>query len=266
MNDESANSGEIHVVLVGPFDLASPGPVTCSTLSGDVCVDIRNAVNRPLKYRQAGARLFDLRTKHQLGGLVVWFFGKRTKDSVTVPPPFTVPFEPLELNEFRTPLHDLPGLAESTAEAERMRCPIWRRGFVRLGIPAFVMSIQLINAIIQIAVHRTLWIVSLWVAIFAVVALGVALRYWLSDQWFLVPGGVLLRKTLAGKIGETLWLFTPRDSVAVIQGQGRMSILEIWRERSVRRRYLTGLEIAAFLAAWRSPLSPPPIDRLSDWR
>jgi len=87
-------------------------------------------------------------------------------------------------------------------------------------------------------------------------------------QWFLVPGGVLIRKSRGLGKQWRRWLFSRRDSVLIVWsrrsgGQATWKALlrsEIGAE-SIR---LNGVECEILLRAWMSPVAAPSLERLGD--
>ncbi len=253
----------VHVVTVALGDRASPAPVFCPTLPGDICIEIRDLAAKCRNPRDVAAHVRALCDEHKLGGLAVWY--QPAKGIGTVPPPLGVPIEPLELDEARAPLHELPGLAGEWADPEALRTTRWKRTFMRLGLPVLILLQLLANVAMQVVADRRDVAVWLWVGVLGSLILAAVLVWWLSDHWLIVPSGVIIRKTLAGKVGKSLRLVTPADAVLLIRSQPQFHILELWVGRTVKKRKATKLETLALLAAWRSPLPPPSLDRLSDW-
>ncbi len=205
-------------------------------------------------------RLDELRQQHDLPGLAIWY--ALEKNAPTVPQPLDLPFEPLELDEGRAPLAEL--VAEAQADEQTRRSNAFRRGLVRIGLPVFVLLPQLFNGVTQILIHRSRSVVLLWVGIIGVLVLAFGLVWWLADDWFIVPGGIVVRRRLIGRVGERLRLYTPADALLIIRQNQPGYILEIWQDGRPRQRKVTELEAAAALGAWQSKLPPPDLSQLSD--
>lgn len=238
---------------------------TCAGMSTEALDGLRDATKSWRDPKHVVRRLEALRQREQLPGLVLWY--NLENHAMDTPAPLGVPFEPYELNEGRSPLADLIGSSAAVADPEAvaaMRSSRSKRALARLGIPAILLLSTLPNAITQIAIHRdpaTSWI---WAAPVVLMVLAAAIVWWLSDQWLLVPGGVVIRKTMVGKVGESLKLCTPANSMLIIRPQQSFFSLELWQGSHVKKRQATKLEAAALLAAWQSPIPPPDPDRLSD--
>ena len=106
------------------------------------------------------------------------------------------------------------------------------------------------------------WLVTLLVGAL-VLATGGAFTW--RRQWLLVPGGVVVRTTGFGWGHWRVRLYSRVRSVLYV---GRISAVQ-WtiavadgtRVETVR---VTGAEATLLLRAWLSPLSPPPLERLTD--
>lgn len=209
-------------------------------------------------------RLESLREREKLPGLALWY--AHPKHATDVPAPLDVPFEPYELDEGRAPLAELVGSTSSADpdELAALRTSRIKRMMARLGLPVIILAAQLPNAITQLAVHRNLFVLWLWGAMLVCGIATAVIIWWLSDQWLIVPGGVVIRKSMVGKVGESLKLYTPADSTLIVRPQQSINSLELWRGTHVKRRLATKLECAALLAAWQSHIPPPDPDRLSD--
>lgn len=256
----------VHVVTMG-FSGFGGRPDWCrsATLAGLICEQILALVPTWRSARFNAAQLEALRREYQLRGLVIWLLRNPKVDAV-VPPPLEVPIEPLELDEGRSALHELPGIQGDGVGAKPLRSSRARRLLVRLGLPLVIILPQLFNGITQMVFNRNVYVYWTWGLMIGALIVATILIWWLSDQWLIVPGGVLIRKSFVGKVGQSLRLFTPADSLLLIRPhvQGVVQ-LELWRGGKCFRRRATPLELAALLAAWQSPLPPPSMDRLSDW-
>lgn len=84
-------------------------------------------------------------------------------------------------------------------------------------------------------------------------------------QWLVVPGGLILRKVGLRDRRLRLFLFRPCDSVLALYKRSRHQwILCIAREGLLERTIVTKREADFVLRAWLSPLSAPPVEKLTD--
>lgn len=236
----------------------------CPALPDDLLAEVREAA---ASWRNADAvarRLDRIVHRENLPGLIIWYQHKR-QDSF-VPPPIAERFEPLELQEENPAIASLMESAplDEAHQSKRRRAAIVRRYAVRLGLPLAVVLPQLINASVQTAISGNTWMGWIWGTIIVSGLLIAYLVWWLSGQWLIVPAGVVVRRTLVGKVGESLYLYTRQDSLLVIRAEPPGWRAEVWRGKKVHRRRLTELECDALLAAWQSPVPPPPLEQLSD--
>jgi hypothetical protein len=255
-------TGQVHIVRVSLSRTSKVQDVQCDTLPPNAVDELRGLTAGWRDAKKSPGRLDDLRQRLGLGGLIVWH-SPESKPPL-VPKPLTIPFEPLELDEGRAPLADLCGASDDMAAAG-LRRRQWNRGIFRYGLPIIALA-QIPNAIVQIAIHRDLFTIVLWTFIFGFIFGVFFLVWWCADQWFLVPGGLVIRKAFAGRVGESMQLHTPRDSLMIIRPQrpGHAFGIEIWRDGQLRRRRATLIEATALVAAWQSSLTPPPISQLTD--
>lgn len=259
----TADAKQVHVVRVAMSRAWKTQAVRCGTLAPEIVDEIRSLSAAWRDAKKSALSLDRLRRRHDLGGLVVWYAVDSKTPPAPTPGPLTIPFEPLELDEGRAPLAELCGATGDEDAATALRSRRWRRGILRFGLPATMLA-QLPYAITQIAVHRNLFTIVLWVSTFSLVFLSVFVVWCMADQWLLVPGGVVIRKSIVGKISESLRLYTPTDALIIIRPQPPGRVIELWRDGQARRRRTTVLETVALVAAWQSPLAPPDLSGMSD--
>lgn len=245
---------EMPATTVGP----KAQPPRCSQLPADLVAAIAEAgaAWRDDKYKVRRVR--DVVRANQLPGVAL-FWNTHTPP-LTVPPPLVFQFEPTTLDESEVALQALCDDVLTVAAAEepdRRPSPSFgRRWLVRLLIPT-ITTVCLLSQFLDPCIV-TLGGGSIVFVLLAVLfaAAGVYLSWWLSDQWLIVPGGVLVRRSLWGKVGESLKRCTPGDTLLLIRpGNPGWSAMLCGRGREQRR--LTDFECAALLAAWQSPLPAP---------
>lgn len=240
---------------------------TSATLSADdlAAVKSEGATWRDAKY--VARRVRQLRDERGWPGIVlVWALKNRL---VTPPPPLAVPIEPLELNEGDLAIRML---AADPARAEPARESVaavraWRRFIARIGVGFIGFVNPAIQAIIGLAM-RQWWQFYINLAI-TVIGLGVLIFvfWYTSGRWFIVPGGVIVRRGVLGKVAVRLARYTPGDTLLMVRPfppSGWQA--ELWREKRVDSQRFTKTELSALLAAWQSPLTCPPLDLLDDLR
>lgn len=84
-------------------------------------------------------------------------------------------------------------------------------------------------------------------------------------QWFVVPGGALVRRARFRDRKWRLHLFDPRTSVLVVHQSTRQRWhVYVVDEHRSESTVVTKNEADILLRGWLSPLEPPPIERLSD--
>lgn len=253
-----------HVVEVELNWASDVKSVACPTLpDAAVLSKLRDAVS-PWKNPGVMARRLEIIRKYnELPGVAVAF--QTAKHRLAIPPPLRVQFEPQELDEGHanvTGLIDSLGPAAATAARKR---PI-ARWVVRMGIMTAILLPQIVNGLVQVVVHRKAWAYWLWGLIIGSIVLVGAINWLVTPQWLLVPGGVVLRRTAFGRIGESLRRYTPADAILVLRPMNPGWSAELWRASGVTRRQTTDLEAQLLLGAWQNPLPPPDEQRLAEWR
>lgn len=206
---------------------------------------------------------------------IVQTIGDKKKLNFEVPPPLTVPFEPIELNETEPALS---GMVESfvsneedsdVAEVKKAR---WLgRLFVRVGAPAITLLVVTINAVSHMITHTAtqgfrLWFVAMWLGILGVTFGACYYAVWRnSAQWLLIPGGVVIRRTFWKNVGTRLERFTPADTLLMLTPYNIGWSATLYRgTKPVHQKLFTRMEATALLAAWQSPISPKRINEMSD--
>ncbi|MBL8878235.1 MAG: hypothetical protein JNG88_03865 [Phycisphaerales bacterium] len=211
------------------------------------------------------SRLEALRDARQLPGIAVCYY---MQDRPTMPGAITVPFEPVTLDEAEPMICGLVDSAVWKGDSKTSPRNSINRTFLRIGIPLMVFANFGIQMAVQLIVHGGLirWnMFLLLVTSFLIVVGGALIAYHASDRWFLIPGGVVRRKSLLRSWHGPLVRHTPRDTVMIIRpmpmGGG---IAQLWRKGSKSERALTPTELRALIGAWKSPLPAPELDRLTD--
>lgn len=190
-------------------------------------------------------------------GLV--FIGRRM--SFETPPPFTDAFEPIELGAGDPQLKTLSGDAPTKEE----RANRWIFGI--LGVFGALTIIWVVIAVFRKFPPLIIPIILGPMALVVCIIFLVSVLEKMTAKWYLVPGGVVIVKSGAGR--DRMAFFTRLDSCAVVRmistGKSAMRALEVWSAtQKLRRRRVSEREALAFLAAWQSPLPPPEPDRLRD--
>ncbi|HKQ46672.1 MAG TPA: hypothetical protein VJZ71_01235 [Phycisphaerae bacterium] len=147
------------------------------------------------------------------------------------------------------------------------RSSLVRRFFIRIGLPAFWLiywGSRAIQFILENGLRsRRGQLGLLAFGITIVVPMAV---YWLrQNEWILIPGGLVIRKTSLRQFKTSTRRFTAADAVLILawrQPGWEAQILQ--EEKIVEKRRLTPLECIALLGAWQSPLPAPDVKKLVD--
>jgi hypothetical protein len=196
--------------------------------------------------------------------------------------PLDVPFEPLPLNESSMAFASLDGATWSRDAAEAVQTenspglfdlpPAWRRRLT-LGV-SWILVLLFVTNLTQSSVRAVrvgkptlelIWWVSLLFLTFTGLGLG-GLGAWRStDQWLLVPGG-LVRRSARSRSGEwAIHLYTPASSLLFIcEGRRTTRRVSVADAKTSAATEVTIAEAELLLRAWLSPIPPPSIEQLSD--
>lgn len=98
------------------------------------------------------------------------------------------------------------------------------------------------------------------------VLLGASTSGLLSDlHWFILPGGLVLRRPAKDPASSKLVLFDRRESVlCVVQQRKHAWTVLVSNGQTVESMVATTREANMLLCAWLSPLAPPPVEKLVD--
>ncbi len=206
----------------------------------------------------------------RLPGLAVQYYSRK-KAVPEIPPPATVTFEPIPLDETHPSLEYLASSGEQQAKAvARKRARAVKRMMIRYGIP-LVLVIQLFaNALPQALVHGlSRW--TSWLFVGSLLfALACILAYnWYRQnhfEWILVPGGVVLRKSRLLASGSSIDLLTPANSILLIRPAQAGWSAQLHQHKSTRpyTTHVTELERSALLATWQSLVPTPEPEKLRE--
>jgi len=210
-------------------------------------------------------RLREFATARDLPGAAVWL--QPTKTRRELPRPITVPFEPVELDETHPSIAAFSETTDPRGEAELARArrsSRIKRLMIRVGLPLGILLPQILNGIAQIVIHRKPIVSWIWGAAITLL-LGIwILTWWYAAQWLLVPRGVVVRRSLVGKLGQRLSLHTADDTILIVRPHSPGWQAELWRDNRSQSRRLTDIECAVLLGAWQSTLPAPTREQLSD--
>jgi hypothetical protein len=88
-------------------------------------------------------------------------------------------------------------------------------------------------------------------------------RLWRPEEWYIVPGAVVVRSSAWNSSKWQLHLLARADSVLVYWRDLRLVAIADTRGRSFTR-HATPVEAETAIRAWLSPLPPPKLEQLSD--
>lgn len=184
--------------------------------------------------------------------------------------PMTVSFEPVEIDETHPSLRQLVEHAAPATDAEPAPASAsrLRRGLIRLGIPAttlFVCVPQMLGSFATNGIRS--WTTWAWIiALALVLAIFLIAHLFRASQWFIIPGGIVVRRWAINRFAVDLDRFVPADTLLTIKKaqQGWQVTLNRGQIRAFRQ--MTEFECVAVLGAWQSPLRTPEIQELVDLR
>ena len=139
---------------------------------------------------------------------------------------------------------------------------VLRGGWIIAGIFLFNVLLHAWRSFVEGRVQPNL---ILWIAFLSLTLFGASGATQSRKQWFVVPGGLIVRK--AGRL-DRRWkvhLLEPASSVLMVFQAGRHQwIVCAAAEDFSDRVVVTKREADFLLRAWLSPLSPPPVEKLTD--
>lgn len=191
--------------------------------------------------------------------------------------PIDVPFEPVPLDQSDAMF---AGFEANTTSGGSFsvdgESPQTKTGFAR-RIEFFggrwLVVLICAGVVIQGLVHwmqgtlasPTFWMVLVLLLI-AFLGIGGVGAWQHGKQWLLVPGGLAVRKT--ARKAKSKWdvrLYTRRSSVLFVrQTTKRQWLVCVAEDAASDHVMVTRSEVEMLLRAWLSPLTPPPIEQLSD--
>jgi hypothetical protein len=215
-----------------------------------------------------GAVAESLVVKYRLPGLVIlWMVGGRggiysgvggvAGREIPRPPPLPSTFPPTALDEHDPKLLALCERVRYEPPAARL-CTLSRS----LGWAVFCLMVLLF---MQPALHAG-WRLP-YVALVGALALAACAyaSHWPRRRWLIVPGGVVMKRFVLGRLGFVGARYSVSDTVLVVRSTG--ALIPRWLSRYEARLYrgrkragacwLTDCECAALLAAWQSPARDP---------
>ncbi len=137
-----------------------------------------------------------------------------------------------------------------------------RGGWIMAGI--FLFNVVL-NAWLSILQDRIRPILLLWIAFFLLTLFGATGATRSRKQWFAVPGGLIVRKAGLRDRRWKVHLLEPANSILVVFQAGRRQWIACAATGDFFDRVvMTKREADFLLRAWLSPLSPPPVEKLTD--
>jgi len=258
-SDRDRNRDVTHVVHVGRRS-------TCSseTLPPHAVTRIQEALRSSPWYSDRWSRreirtvARDVLREEAPGGLVLI----RESTRVTVPAPFEQFFEPAELGAGDQQLRTLSGEADTREE----RVKRWVIVAGLLLIPTIALPILFL--LFQRGLFRQIVYALLFLAFLAGLVALLSQIPSAFQRWYLVPGGVVVRRR-SRHPGRRTRLLLRNENVAVFRmiqaGQVPVRVLEIWTPEGKRyRRAVSDRDAASFLAAWQSRLTPPTEAQLAE--
>ena len=214
-------------------------------------------------------RLWGFVERRELPGLAV-FNISLTSEPLIPCRPIRVQFEPVPLDETHPTLANLAELSagsNAVAPLGRKTWALGRRFGVRAGIVIAWVGFCFMGVVRDLLTSgfRALDLFA-WVILAIVpVAFGQFLLWWITDNWVLIPGGVVVRNLLGGRGNKALRRYTPSTAMLFLSERGPGWLAKICnQEKTLHQCRLTRVEAIALLAAWQSPLRPPDEAKLVD--
>ncbi len=176
------------------------------------------------------------------------------------PPPFVEVFEPIQLGTNDDQLKVLSGDAPTIQEKRRWIV------VVVLVVTALVCVVPFAVMLMRGAAGRAVQLFSLFAGLLVLTFGLVLAAQRIFQRWYLLPSAVAVVRPY-GSEERRLVLFTRTDAYALLRyvhtGKTTVLVLELRSLDGRRcRRPVSEREAMSFLAAWQSPLSPPPLEQI----
>ncbi len=154
------------------------------------------------------------------------------------------------------------GSADDSTWLKVKRNVILRGGWI---IAAVFLFNVLLHAWLSIMEGRIRPNLILWIAFLSLTLFGASGATQSRKQWFVVPGGLIVRKAGRRDRRWKVQLLEPASSVLMVFQAGRHQwIACAANEDFTDRVVMTKREADFLLRAWLSPLTPPPVEKLTD--
>jgi hypothetical protein len=243
-----------------------------SALTPALC-DIADAIQGPYAPRGLRIMVAALHAKGLAGATI-----RLCSDAAAPPLPLAVPFEPQLLDETSSALmqqdlnaavgsqvaHQSPAIRSGVRSSSARW--VWRKivlrgGWLMLVIYVFNWCLHLVDALRhwRCTPMFALWTVGLGWLLF--------LPGWrqIREQWFLVPGAVVVRKAPWLRGDWKLHLFERGKSVLCVGPTRRRGwLVAVADDQQQVQSAVTRAEADFLLRAWLSPIPPPSADKLTD--
>lgn len=249
-----------HVICVG-FDHADQLRAVCPTLSHDTLTEIENATATGFSNASLLRIVRGIARRDGLSGIaLVWNQSPFPKPPgslageyyVTPPPPLGLVFEPVELNETDRRLAEL--LDESCSSISRGGVPRLPARRPYASMPGVLIAMGAI-ALLILAWVTPVPCCMLLLCIPLVIVLTRLPKFG-SPAWFLVPGGVLVRRAGLGRASVRLSVHCPGETILVAHPRPPGWTVRLIGSKT-HTRFLTQLEFRALLRVWQSGLDMP---------
>lgn len=215
----------------------------CPDLPSAALTELNNQIVRGYNELPAVARR--IQSEYKLPPLAfVWMVDPRSGQSgyeIEIPPPFVVPFEPMELDERDSNLLGLCKSIEGFEKWPKSRSR-WVRIFFNLVLVAWLLMI------VGGPVQRWGPFAGALMAPIGVLALLHGFRF-LHPRWVIMPGVLLVRQFSLVDLELYTNYFTPEDSILIVI-PGIRAI--VYGARVFKSHPITSLECAILVAAWQS--------------
>ena len=240
--------------------------VECPGVSSEVLGTLRSAERRNVRDWWKYAQLRDAAQSAGLPGIAVVYLREADSKKFTPPQPISLRFEPIVLDKTHPSLSHLCSAEEIEGRPQHAPMPEsrFRRAVRRFVRPGVLVAGIMIYAVLEMGPLSLLGaiLVASVAALAALVAIS-ATR-WRAGQWFLVPGGLVVRTARFPSFATEVHRCTPRDSTVTVKRTGAGWRATVYQDRWWKSHSLSELECFALLGAWQSPLRPPALEKMVD--
>lgn len=203
----------------------------------------------------------------------IWRFNV-PKDTIEKPSPLIMPFEPVPLEAKSAVFQEFTGRRASKTDKWQQAVEVFvsscgqsllARGFGYIVLALMLIGLLLVlgQSMLQLIRGEPTSFINVAIIMCVLMAIGLVMRAWQPQQWFLVPGAIVVRSSTWSRSTWDVYVMPQRESVLLYWRRVRQLVV-IGPEGTLFSRGAGPLEAEFAMRAFSSPLPPPTTADLSD--